>query len=300
MMSARPLPDLGALRIHREPPRASHAGRWTAIALIATAAIAAAWWFAPRRATTPIATVARTPPRAATPSAAGVLSATGYLVADREAKITPKISGRVVRLDAEEGREVRRGDVLAVLESTNLHAQREEVTAALWQARRDYDRQSALWDERITSRAALDAATAQLLAAEARVKEVDVDIRDMIIRAPFDGTIVTKNTEVGEVISSSTLGQVGGTLPAGAICTLVDLDTLKVVADVNETSLAGLHVGETATISVDAFPGRTWSGDLAQIIPTADRAKGIVQVKVAIAGSLRGLLPEMSATVTFR
>ena len=124
-------------------------------------------------------------------------------------------------------------------------------------------------------------------------------MQDMTVRAPFDGTIATKNTEVGEVISSVTLGQVSGTLPAGAICTIVDLGTLEVVADVNESSIGQLHEGQAAEVSVDAFPNRKWKGVLRQIIPTADRAKATVQVKVKIVDPGDRLLPEMSSSVSF-
>jgi HlyD family secretion protein len=118
----------------------------------------------------------------------------------------------------------------------------------------------------------------------------------MVIRAPFDGAIATKNTEVGEVVTSATLGQVAGTLPSGAICTIVDL---QVVADVNESSIAQIHEGQAAEVSVDAFPGQKWKGELTEIIPTADRAKAIVQVKVAIRDATPRLLSEMSASVSF-
>ena len=121
----------------------------------------------------------------------------------------------------------------------------------------------------------------------------------MVVRAPFNGTIATKNTEVGEVISSVTLGQVSGTLPAGAICTIVDLNTLEVEADVNEASIGQVHEGQPAEVTVDAFPGEKWNGVLRQIIPTADRAKATVKVKVKILNPGEHLLPEMSATVSF-
>ena len=124
-------------------------------------------------------------------------------------------------------------------------------------------------------------------------------MQDMVVRAPFDGTIATKNTEVGEVISSVMMGQVGGTLPAGAICTLVDLNTLEVVADVNESSIGQLREGQAAEVSVDAFPNQKWKGVLRQIIPTADRAKATVQVKVKIVDPGDRLLPEMSSSVSF-
>jgi RND family efflux transporter MFP subunit len=131
------------------------------------------------------------------------------------------------------------------------------------------------------------------------VSQIRINMGDMVVRAPFTGTIATKNTEVGEVISSVTLGQVSGTLPAGAICTLVDLDTLEVEADVNEGSIGQLHEGQPAEVTVDAFPGQKWNGVLRQIIPTADRAKATVKVKVRILSPGERLLPEMSATANF-
>jgi len=101
------------------------------------------------------------------------------------------------------------------------------------------------------------------------------------------------------VISSVIMGQVAGTLPAGAICTIVDLNTLEVEADVNEGSIAQLHEGQPAEVTVDAFPGNKWRGVLRQIIPTADRAKATVKVKVKILDPGDRLLPEMSATASF-
>jgi RND family efflux transporter MFP subunit len=228
-----------------------------------------------------------------------LLTATGYLVADRQSKITPKISGKVVKLNFDVGDKVRKGEVLAVLESTTMQAQLDEASAAFDSAQREYNRQAALWKQGVTSRALLDNAEAQLKAARARVEQVRINMTDMTVRAPFDGTIATKNTEVGEVISSVTLGQVSGTLPAGAICTIVDLNTLQVVADVNEGSISQLHEGQPAEVTVDAFPGRKWRGILRQIIPTADRAKAIVQVKVKIMNPDERLLPEMSASASF-
>src|SRR5207244_4890831 len=189
--------------------------------------------------------------------------------------------------------------VLAVLESTTMEAQLSEADAALGQAQQEYNRQLALWKQGVTSRSLLDNADAQLKAARARVAQIRINMTDMTVRAPFDGTIATKNTEVGEVISSVTLGQVSGTRPAGAICTIVDLNTLEVVADVNEGSISQIHEGQAAEVTVDAFPNRKWRGVLRQIIPTADRAKAIVQVKVQIVNPDARLLPEMSATASF-
>jgi len=300
----RPRPDLSALRIQREPEREQRAlpiGRivgWIVflIALIAAGVAIYNRWILPSRAPMVETLLVKPTINISNPA---LLTATGYLVADRQSKITPKISGKVVKLNFDVGDKVKKGEVLAVLESTTMQAQLDEANASLSQAEREYNRQAALWKQGVTSRALLDSADAQLKAARARVDQIRINMNDMVVRAPFDGTIATKNTEVGEVISSVTLGQVSGTLPAGAICTIVDLNTLEVVADVNEGSIGQLREGQPAEVTVDAFPNRKWRGVLRQIIPTADRAKAIVQVKVQIVNPDARLLPEMSATASF-
>jgi len=299
----RPRPDLSALRIDREEhdargvPLGTIAVWIVALGVIIAAAIAIyKVWIVPRRAPVVDTLVVKPMVNVTNPP---LLTATGYLVADRQSKITPKISGKVVRLNFDVGDRVNSGQVLAVLESTNLQAQLDEANAALQQADREWKRQAALWKDGVTTRSQLDGAEAQLKGARARVDQIRINMQDMVVRAPFDGTIATKNTEVGEVISSVMMGQVGGTLPAGAICTLVDLKTLEVVADVNESSIGQLHEGQAAEVSVDAFPNRKWKGVLRQIIPTADRAKATVQVKVKIVDPGDRLLPEMSSSVSF-
>jgi RND family efflux transporter MFP subunit len=296
-------PDLTALRIHRDDEDESRLSLGKIAGwVIALAAIGAIAWVAytrfvvPRRAPVVESIVVKPSINVANPA---LLSATGYLVANKQSKITPKISGKVVKLNFDVGDKVHAGDVLAVLESTNLQAQLDEAQAALHEAEREYARQSALWKQGVASRAGYDAAEAQLKAARARVDQIEINMRDMVVRAPFDGTIATKSTEVGEVISSVMIGQVAGTLPAGAICTIVDLNTLEVEADVNESSIAQLREGQPAEVTVDAFPGRKWRGVLRQIIPTADRAKATVKVKVKILDPGDRLLPEMSATANF-
>jgi RND family efflux transporter MFP subunit len=301
-----PRPDLGALRIHRDDEEKTRGGSgailkvigWiVALAILAGAlALAYAKLVVPRRAPVVETMIVKPSVNVANPA---LLTATGYLVADKQSKITPKISGKVVRLNFDVGDRVKRGDVLAVLESSNLQAQLDEANAALADSQREYARQSALWKQGVTSKALLDSAEARLQASRARVDGIRISMGDMVVRAPFDGTIATKNTEVGEVISSVTMGQIAGTLPAGAICTIVDLNTLEVVADVNESNISQLHEGQPAEVTVDAFPNQKWKGLLRQIIPTADRAKAIVQVKVKILDPSERLLPEMASTVSF-
>jgi RND family efflux transporter MFP subunit len=299
----RPRPDLSALRIHREDDDARRVswgkiiGWIIALGIVIGAAIAIyKVWIVPRRAPLVDTLVVKPTINVTNPA---LLTATGYLVADRQSKITPKISGKVVRLNFTVGDKVSAGQVLAVLESTNMQAQLDEANAALLQADREWKRQSAMWKQGVTTRALLDGAEAQYGQARARVEQIKINMQDMVVRAPFAGTIATKNTEVGEVISSVMMGQVGGTLPAGAICTLVDLKTLEVVADVNESSIGQLREGQSAEVSVDAFPNQKWKGVLRQIIPTADRAKATVQVKIKIIDPGDRLLPEMSSSVSF-
>lgn len=300
----RQRPDLSALRIHRDAEREHRSlpigaiVGWTIAAIVV---VVIAWGVytrvvIPRRAPVVETIIVKPTVNVTNPA---LLNATGYLVANKQSKITPKISGKVVRLNFDVGDKVRKGQVLAVLESTNMQAQLDEAQAALSQAAREYNRQAALWKQGVTSRSLLDSAESQLKAARARVDQVRINMVDMVVRAPFDGTIATKNTEVGEVISSVTLGQVSGTLPAGAICTIVDLNTLEVEADVNEGNIGQVHEGQPAEVTVDAFPGEKWNGVLRQIIPTADRAKATVKVKVKILNPGEHLLPEMSSTVSF-
>lgn len=300
----KPRPDLAALKIHRddeETARSFPIGKivlWL-VALVVVSALGYAGYqqfVVPRSAPVVETMIVKPMVNVANPP---LLAASGYLVANKQSKITPKISGKVVQLPIDTGMKVRQGDMLAVLESTTVRAQLDEAQASLTEAERELNRQSALWKQGVTSKALLDSADAQYKAALARVHQIQINMQDMVVRAPFDGTIATKNTEVGEVISSVMMGQVAGTLPAGAICTLVDLNTLEVEADVNEGSIAQLHEGQPAEVSVDAFPGKKWRGVLRQIIPTADRAKAIVKVKVKILDPGDRLLPEMSSTVSF-
>jgi len=297
--------DLSALRIQREDdePRGTAAAIGRVIVWIVLLALAAALayagynrWIVPRSAPMVETIVIKPAVNVANPP---LLTASGYLVASRTAKITPKISGKVIELNVDTGVNVKKGDVIAVLESTNVQAQLDEATASLNEAQREYDRQVALWKQGVTSRALYDSADAQLKTAKARVHQIRINMQDMVIRAPFDGTVAAKSTEVGEVISSVMMGQVAGTLPSGAICTLVDLKTIEVEADVNEQSIGQLHEGQAAEVTVDAFPNRKWKGQLRQIIPTADRAKAIVKVKVSIINPDAPLLPEMASNVSF-
>src|SRR5438876_5210957 len=190
----RPRPDLSALRIQREPEREQRAlpiGRivgWIVflIALIAAGVAIYNRWILPSRAPMVETLLVKPTINISNPA---LLTATGYLVADRQSKITPKISGKVVKLNFDVGDKVRRGDVLAVLESSTMQAQLDEANAGAVEAEREYNRQLTMWKQGISSRSLLDSAESQLKAARARVDGIRINMHDMVVRAPFDGTI---------------------------------------------------------------------------------------------------------------
>lgn len=312
----RPRADLSALRIHRNEESSKGEGSklrvavW--IAVIAAAGFGA--WFlygkfiAPRFY--PAVETITVRPTAQSANAA-LLSATGYLVADRKAEITPKLAGKVVKLNFDTGSEVKAGDVLAVLESSQIDAQLREVGATLDEARRDYNRQVALWNEGVTSRSLLDAAESNLKVARARREQVAVSLADNSIRAPFDGTVISRNTEVGEVVSPfNTNPGTGASSGGGSIATIADMRTLEVEADVNEANVGQLRVGLPAEISVDAFPGQKWRGRIRRIIPTyyADQTQGLLGIIILVTfvtvfmiiGAILGAMNTMFSAVASR
>jgi RND family efflux transporter MFP subunit len=305
MRAAEPEPrrDLSALRIHRaeEEERRSFPFLKLLVWLIILGALGAGGWLGWKRwgepRSYPVVQTMTVKPTVRTRSES-LLTATGYLVADRQAEITPKVSGRIVQLPFQNGSNVRQGDVLAVLEASELQAQLRAAEAGHAEAVREYQRQKTLWAEGVTSRALYDAAETQLNVTAARRDQVRVLLRDTVIHAPFGGRIIAKHAELGEVVSPP-MGAGASRASGSSIATIADLSTLELEADVNESNVGGLRAGQPAEVTVDAFRGQRWKGELRQILPTADRAKGIVKVKVRILDPSERLLPEMSASVAF-
>lgn len=298
--AGKPKRDLSALRINRDDESVERRGgalRWLIIAIIvaAVAGVVYAKLIAPRSYPSVELTTVQPTLNVTTEQS---LTASGYLVADRQATITPKVAGRVVKINFEAGSKVRAGDALVVLESDELEAVIREADAAHAEARREYNRQAALFEQGVTSRALLDSAEAQLKTSRARLDRVRVNLADMVVRAPFSGTITTESVELGEIVTPMTMGTPSGGR-SGAIATLTDLDTLEVEVDVNENNVGKMRVGQPAEVTVDAFPGRKFRGQVRKILPTANRAKGVVQARVAITDDKSGLVPDMSATVSF-
>ncbi|PYQ11805.1 MAG: efflux RND transporter periplasmic adaptor subunit [Acidobacteria bacterium] len=241
-----------------------------------------------------------------------ILTASGYVVARRKAVVSAKIQGRLSDLRVEEGSRVRQGEVIARLESGDYEAQVQRARAALQRAEADLaesnrqlDLARRLTGEKIMSLDQLQTAESRARVGEAAVSQARADLAfavaslaNTVIRAPFTGTVVKKMAEVGESVAPIPPG-VNISTSSGAIVALADLDTLEVEADVSESNVAKLSADQPAEVTVEAFPDRRYKAVLRQVIPTADRTKATVQVKVTILDKDAQLKPEMSAKVTF-
>lgn len=305
--------DLTGLRIDRADEPSSRRFLWAGVATACVAAVVVLFFVArskgvairpPEVATTRVAIV--TPTQAST-----VLTASGYVVARSKAEISPKSVGRVSWLNLEEGQRVKKGELVARLESQELEAQkrqyvasRDQVLAQLENARRERDRAKSLLDQKIGSQQAFDAAdsqvralTAQIAAAEQQVRYTDELIKNAEIYAPIDGVVTVKKAFVGETVAPQGFGGAGS---AGAtFAVIVDLSSLEMEADINEQNVAKLSIGQPAEVALDAYPDKPYKARLRQIVPTADRQKGSVKVKIEIFGKDAKVLPEMSCRVVF-
>jgi len=245
-------------------------------------------------------------------SGTAILSASGYVVPRRKAVVSAKIQGRLAELRVEEGSRVREGEILARLDGADFLAQVQKARASVGKADadlREYRRQlglsERLMDDRIVSRDQVDGAASRVKIAEAALAQAEADLslnealyQNTLIRAPFTGVVLKKMAEVGESVAPIPPG-VNISSSSGAIVALADLDTLEVEADVGESNVARLGPEQPAEVTVEAFPDRHYRAVLRQIIPTADRTKATVQVKVTILDKDHDLRPEMTARVTF-
>ena len=243
---------------------------------------------------------------------APLLTASGYVVARRKAVVSAKIQGRLAELRVEEGSRVRVGDVIARLESTDYEASVQRAHAAVARAEADLgenQRQLRLAEklsqQQVMSEDQRDATASRVKLAEATLAQARADaafseatFQNTLIRAPFSGVVVKKMAEVGESVAPIPPG-VNLSTSSGAIVAVADLDTLEVEADIAESNVAKLGDAQPAEVSAEAFPDRKYKAVLRQVIPTADRTKATVQVKVTILDKDKDLKPEMSARVQF-
>jgi HlyD family secretion protein len=303
--------DLSALRINRAeaPVRAGGPPRWLVLGapaalLLVVAAVLVA------RGLGGSVSVHLTPATLVSPAQANVVViASGYVVAQRKAAVASKGTGRLVYLGVVEGDRVRQGQVIARIEDSDVKAQLAQAQANLQLGRADLhdatqalSRQRTLLDSNLTTQEAYDAADARyhrvvatIAIAQAGVDGAQVALENTVIRAPFDGTVLTKNADVGEMVAPLA----GSVLSKAAVVTIADLASLQVEVDVSESSIEQVVAGQPCEIVLDAYPDVRYPGTVAKIVPTADRAKATIQVKVAFRRYDGRVLPEMSAKVHF-
>jgi RND family efflux transporter MFP subunit len=307
--------ELASLKIDRNRKTGSP-WRWPLLLLVpAVLAILVLYGLRARQAfaATEVDTVTVAVSRDVQPSAGTpILTASGYVVARRKAVVSAKIQGRLSELRVEEGSVVRQGETLARLESIDYEAAVARARAAVLRAEADlaeFRRQLRLSEDlarqRIVAEDQREAAASRVRIAEAQLAQQQADLAfaeaqlaNTVIRAPFSGVVVKKMAEVGESVAPIPPG-VNLSTSSGAIVALADLATLEVEADVAEANVAKVGNGQPAEVTVEAIPDRRYEAVLRQVIPTADRTKATVMVKVTILDKDKDLKPEMSAKVTF-
>ena len=318
-------PTLDDLRIERDAQPESSSRLWVVVVVLLLLAVAGGIVFWMKgTAATPLHTVLV---REATGNGIErtVLNASGYVTARRQATVSSKITGKVVDVLVEEGMHVKEGQVLAHLDDTNVktslrlvEAQLVSATNALAETRvriteadRELQRQTGLIKSKIATQADYDRAEAALLALRARLEQQQSDVivaekqvaywqqqlDDTIIRAPFNGIVTSKNAQPGEMISPISAG--GGFTRTG-ICTIVDMESLEIEIDVNESYINRVRSGQAVEATLDAYPDWKIPCKVIAIIPTADRQKSTVKVRVGIDQLDPRILPEMSVKVAFR
>jgi RND family efflux transporter MFP subunit len=252
-----------------------------------------------------------------------LLNASGYVVADRKSAVASKVTGRLIYLGVEEGSRVKEGQIIARLEGRDAAAARdrarqnvlmarhnlEQAHAELENATLDYERKKALVEKGTISRSAFDTAEARFKTAKASIEalsaagraaqaalvEAEVLLDYTNIRAPFDAVVLTKNADIGDIVTP-----LAATADAkAAVVTIADMDSLLVEVDVSESNIAQVKVGQPCEIRLDAFPDTRFPGRVHMILPTADRSKASITVKVAFQDRDPRVLPEMSAKTAF-
>ncbi|HXS82068.1 MAG TPA: efflux RND transporter periplasmic adaptor subunit, partial [Methylomirabilota bacterium] len=238
------------------------------------------------------------------------ISANGYVVARTKASVSSKVLGRLSWVGITEGSEVKVNEVIARLESADYeaallaaNANVAQLDAQHVQAQRDLKRAQSLRAQDLVSDADLESAQtrvevslAQANAGRAQARLAEATLENTRVRAPFTGTVLRKDAEVGEIVAPSSAG---GGLTRTAIVTMADLSTLEVEVDVNEAYIAQVVNGQPARITLDAYPDTSFAGRVRQVVPTADRQKATVLVKVSILDRDPRILPEMGAKVVF-
>ncbi|NBB93629.1 MAG: efflux RND transporter periplasmic adaptor subunit [Gammaproteobacteria bacterium] len=316
------------LRIDRDAVREEQASRrWPVVVLIialALAAAAGAWWFTATRAPMVETLRPQTVETGAAASQASVLDASGYVVARRQAAVSAEVTGKLEEVLIEEGMQVEKGQVIARLndetERARLNLSRARLSAAesalaelrvqLDDARRTLRRQAELNRRDLVSQSEVDRAETNARSLEARLasRESDVEVArqevrlqeqlvdELTVRAPFSGVVVAQTAEVGEMISPVSAG--GGFTRTG-VGTIVDMDSLEIEVDVNESYIDRVETGQSVIARLDAYPDWRIPAEVKRVVPSADRDKATVRVRVELLEKDSRILPDMGVSVRF-
>ena len=229
-------------------------------------------------------------------SATSILDASGYVVARRRATVSSKMTGKVMKVFIEEGMQVEEGQILAQLDDSTMVADLNYSQSQLNEAKRVFNRTRELAKEELASQASLDSARAAVEGLEALNAVRKQVVQDMKILAPFSGVVVYKAAQPGEMISPVSAG--GGFTNTG-ICTIVDMESLEVEVDVNEAFINRVKPGQPVITNLNAYPKWDIPSEVIAIIPTADRNKATVKVRIALLEKDERVLPDMGSRVSF-
>ena len=316
--------SLDGLKINRPRDAETASSPWLILlaALVVALLAAAGWWFLRTQVTVVRTATAR---EMDVGGARTLLNASGYVTPRREATVSSKVTGKVIEVFIEEGLKVTEGQVLARLDDTNVKASLDlaeaqhgaakaalaETAARIEEASREWVRVSRLATNGIATSAELDHAEAELKSQKARLEKLDGDVtvaekevalwrqqlEDTVIRAPFAGVVTVKNAQPGEMISPMSAG---GSFTRTGICTLVDMNSLEIEVDVNESYINRVEAGQAVESTLDAYPEWRIPAKVIAIIPTADRQKATVKVRVGFDKLDPRILPQMGVKVAFR
>ncbi|MDP8985087.1 MAG: efflux RND transporter periplasmic adaptor subunit [Pseudomonadota bacterium] len=317
---------LQKLRIDRDPPPTDEGRgmpRWALASALILLALAAGGWFMASRAALPVHTAAAQPISGG-PSSASVLDATGYVTARRQATVSAQITGTLTHVLIEEGDHVKTGQILGRLDDTAQRASLQQAQAQLLSAQallvqyeaqlaqnsRDVKRAEDLVERKLvsqqtaeqartlvqTSSAQAQAQRRQIQLAEANVRSAQVQLDYCTVRAPFTGVVIAKSAQVGEIVSPFSAG--GGFTRTG-IGTIVDMDSLEVDVDVNEAYINRVQPGQPVDSVLNAYPDWKIPSHVIAIIPTADRSKATVKIRVGLDLKDARIVPDMGVRVSF-
>jgi HlyD family secretion protein len=318
--------DLASLRIDSDARAGSRrSGVWLIVLLLVLVGAAGGWFWTQRMNVTPVKTAGVVARSSGSAVAAGaVLNASGYVTARRRATVSSKVTGKVLEVFVEEGKPVKKGQVLARLDDSQIRAAlavaEAQLTAArrgaaedqarLKQAKLTLDRRARLIEEKVVGRAEVDEAQSdvdsitarigvaeqQINVAQAQVDARQTDLTDMVVRAPFDGIAISKDAQPGEMISPVSAG--GGFTRTG-ICTIVDMSSLEIEVDVSETYINRVHAAQKVEAVLDAYTDWRIPSHVITTIPSADRQKATVKVRIGFDGLDPRILPDMGVKVSF-